>query len=63
MLTIAMSGLNRSLQHHNDNLINVFDRLTKYNLKLIASKCVLLLKPEVVYLGYLITKNGIKTDN
>ena len=35
--------------------------MRNYNLKLNASKCVFL-KSEVVYLGHLITKNGIKTD-
>lgn len=75
MLTIALSGLDSeaflyvddiiifgcSLTHHNNNLIKVFQRLKKYNLKLNASKCVFL-KSEVVYLGHLITKDGIKTD-
>ena len=49
-----------SLKHHNNNLIHVFDRLSKYNLKLNASKCCFL--NEVVYLGHLITANGIKQD-
>lgn len=75
MLTIALSGLDAeaflyvddiivfgcSLKHHNDNLKNVFQRLRKYNLKLNASKCSFL-KPEVVYLGHLITNKGITTD-
>lgn len=75
MLTIALSGLDSeaflyvddiiifgcSLKHHNRNLINVFDRLSKYNLKLNARKCCFL-KPEVVYLGHLITSNGIRPD-
>ena len=75
MLTIALSGLDASaflyvddiivfgcsLKHHNENLRNVFERLSKYNLKLNAKKCVFL-KPEVIYLGHQITKNGIKTD-
>lgn len=75
MLTIALSGLESeaflyvddiivfgcSLKHHNDNLLKVFERLTKYNLKLNAGKCCFL-KPEVVYLGHLITANGIKPD-
>lgn len=75
MLTIALSGLDSqaflyvddiivfgcSLKHHNSNLIQVFERLRKYNLKLNASKCVFL-KSEVVYLGHLITNEGIKTD-
>ena len=65
MLTIALSGLDSeaflyvddiiifgcSLKHHNKNLIKVFERLSKYNLKLNASKCVFL-KHEVIYLGH-----------
>ena len=76
MLTIALSGLESeaflyvddiivfgcSLKHHNNNLVNVFNRLSKYNLKLNASKCCFL-KPEVVYLGHLITSNGIQPDS
>ena len=50
-----------SLKHHNENLIKVFERLSKYNLKLNAKKCVFL-KPEVIYLGHQITKDGLKTD-
>ena len=72
MLTIALSGLDSkaflyvddiiifgcSLKHHNENLRQVFER---HNLKLNAKKCVFL-KAEVVHLGYLITKEGIKRD-
>lgn len=75
MLTIALSGLDSkaflyvddiivfgcSLKHHNENLVRVFERLSKYNLKLNASKCVFL-KSEVIYLGHQITKDGIRTD-
>lgn len=75
MLTIALAGLESdaflyvddiiiygcSLNHHNENLIRVFERLKKYNLKLNAEKCNFLC-PEVVYLGHLITRDGVKTD-
>lgn len=75
MLSVALSGLDEnaflyvddiivfgcSLKHHNENLAKVFNRLRKYNLKLNPNKCNFL-KPEVIYLGHLITKNGIKTD-
>lgn len=75
MLTIALSGLDSnaflyvddiivfgcSLKHHNSNSIAVFERLRKYNLTLNARKWVFL-KSEVVYLGHLITQDGIKTD-
>lgn len=75
MLTIALSGLGSqaflyvddviifgcSLKHHNNNLIQVFERMRKYNLKLNPQKCNFL-QPEVTYLGHLFTSNGIKTD-
>lgn len=75
MLTIALSGLESeaflyvddiivfgcSLNHHNANLVKVFEKLIKYNLKLNADKCCFL-KPEVVYLGHLITPDGVKPD-
>ena len=50
-----------SLKHHNDNLRQVFERLSKHNLKLNAKKYVFL-ESEVAYLEHLITKEGIKTD-
>ena len=56
MLTVALSGLDSkaflyiddiiifgcTLKNHNENLINLFERLRKYNLKLHASKCAFL---------------------
>ena len=50
-----------SLKHNNENPISVFDRLRKSNLKLNPDKCCFL-KSEVVYLGHLITSEGIKTE-
>ena len=50
-----------SLKHNNENPISVFDRLRKSNLKLNPDKCCFL-KSEVVYLGHLITSEGIKTS-
>lgn len=75
MLSITLAGLDAnaflyvddiiifgcSMKHHNDNLIKVFERLRQYNLKLNPQKCNFL-QPEVVYLGHLITANGICTD-
>lgn len=75
MLTISLSGLDSkaflyvydiivfgcNLRHYNENLSRVFERLSKYNLKLNASKCVFI-KSEVIYLGHQITKDGIRTD-
>lgn len=43
------------------NLLNIFERQNTYNLKLNARKC-LFLKPEVLYLGFLFTDKGVKTD-
>jgi len=75
MLTIALTGLDASaflyvddiivygcsLNHHNSNLEKVFQRLQQYNLKLNPEKCNFL-SEQVIYLGHLITANGIKTD-
>ena len=75
MLSIALAGLDEeaflyvddiiifgcSLNHHNTNLIKIFERLKKYNLKINPDKCNFL-KTEVTYLGHLITNKGIKTD-
>lgn len=75
MMTIALSGLvtkaflyvdddiifGCSLNHHNENLVQVFERMRKYNLRLNPQKCNFL-QPEVTYLGHLFTPNGIKTD-
>lgn len=75
MLSIALAGLDTeaflyvddiiifgcSINHHNSNLIKIFQRLRKYNLKVNPTKCNFLRK-EVTYLGHLITDEGIKTD-
>lgn len=75
MLSIALTGLDFnafayvddiiifgcSLQHHNQNLIKVFQRLRRFNLKLNPLKCHFL-QNEVNYLGHLITSKGIKAD-
>lgn len=50
-----------SLQDHNIKLKEVFERLTKHNLKLQPNKCEFL-KTEVMYLGHLITQDGVKPD-
>lgn len=50
-----------SLQDHNMKLKEVFDRLSQHNLKLQPDKCEFL-KKEVMYLGHLITQNGVKPD-
>lgn len=76
MMTIAMSGLNydrclvyqddlvvigRSLDSHNRNLMDVFSRLREVNLKLNPAKCKFLQK-EMLYLGHVISGDGILPD-
>lgn len=76
MITIAMSGLThekclvylddlivfgRNLSMHNKNLQDVFERLRKVNLKLNPQKCNFL-KKELLYLGHVISGNGILPD-
>ena len=76
MMTVAMSGLTyekcfvylddlivfgRNLDQHNQNLLDVFSRLRKVNLKLNPAKCVFLQK-EILYLGHVVSENGISPD-
>lgn len=76
MMSIAMSGLTysrcfvylddliifgRNLQQHNKNLIEVFQRLRDVNLKIHPGKCTFLRK-EVLYLGHILSENGILPD-
>lgn len=76
VMSIAMSGLafekcfiylddliifGRSLTVHNQNLIDVFERLRKVNLKLNPIKCQFL-KKEILYLGHLVSADGISPD-
>ncbi len=42
-------------------LKSVFTKLRQYNLKLKASKCELF-RHEVLYLGHVVSEEGIKTD-
>ncbi|CAH2083624.1 unnamed protein product [Euphydryas editha] len=75
-MTVAMSGLNyekcliylddlvcfgRNLHQHNQNLIAIFERLRKVNLKLNPAKCVFLQK-ELLYLGHVVSSDGIQPD-
>lgn len=50
-----------SLEDHQKQLKEVFERLRKYNLKLQPLKCEFLRK-EVAYLGHIITDKGVKPD-
>ncbi|KAG7295451.1 hypothetical protein JYU34_021634 [Plutella xylostella] len=76
MITLAMSGLTykkcfvylddlivfgRNLDDHNKNLLDVFERLRQVNLKLNPSKCDFL-KKEILYLGHVVTGDGILPD-
>lgn len=76
LMTVAMAGLNyekcfvylddlivfgRNLNEHNKNLTDVFNRLRKVNLKLNPLKCEFL-KKEILYLGHIISENGISPD-
>lgn len=51
----------RSLEEHNKRIIEVLKRLRNSNLKLQPDKCEFLRK-EVVYLGHIITEDGILPD-
>lgn len=76
IMTIAMSGLNldkcfiylddlvvfgRSIELHNKNLTDVFERLRKTNLKLNPKKCNFL-QTELLYLGHVVSKDGVSPD-
>lgn len=76
LMTVAMSGLNmekcliylddiivfgRTLEEHNRNLSDVFARLRQTNLKLNPQKCNFL-KTELLYLGHLVSVEGVKPD-
>lgn len=51
----------KNLLDHNEKMSRVLERLKHFNLKLQPEKCKFLRK-EVIYLGHLITGNGIKPD-
>lgn len=76
VMSIALSGLTyekcfvymddiiifgRSLESHNKNLIDIFERLRKVNLKINPSKCDFL-KKELLYLGHIISAEGVLPD-
>ena len=46
---------------HVEQIINIFPRIRKAGLKIKANKWSFLLK-EIPYLGYVITREGVKTD-
>lgn len=77
MMNIALAGLTPecafvyiddivvigcSIDHHLNNLEQIFKRLRHYNLKLNPQKCKFF-RTEVTYLGHKITNNGILPDD
>ena len=48
-----------TIQEHNDNLTAVIERIHQLALRLEPKKCEYL-KPELEYLGHIITKEGVK---
>ena len=53
--------LGETLHEHNSKLREVFEHLRKYNIKLEPDKCEFL-KPELSYLGHVVTPYGVKPD-
>lgn len=51
----------RTIQEHNKNLATVLHRLSELRLKLQPDKCEFL-KPELEYLGHVISKDGVKPN-
>lgn len=51
----------KSFEDHVRDLVKVFERLRAANIKLKATKCQLFQK-EIVYLGHLVTREGIRPD-
>ena len=49
------------LEEHLLRLRAVFEKLNQEGLKLKPSKCELF-RQELIYLGYVVSKNGIQTD-
>ena len=51
----------QTFEEHLNHLSQIFDRFKKENLKLKPTKCHFA-KPDVLYLGHIISKDGIKVD-
>ena len=49
-----------TINEHDKRIRNVFDRIRKANLKISPTKCHLL--KEIKFLGHIINKNDIRTD-
>ena len=50
-----------TINEHNENMITLFERLRQTGLKLQPDKCEYL-RPELEYLGHIITKDGVKPN-
>ena len=50
-----------TMEQHNQNIVILFERLRKTGLKLQPDKCEFL-RPELEYLGHVITKDGVKPN-
>lgn len=50
-----------TIERHNENLAIVFQRLKDLNLKIQPDKCEFI-KPELEYLGHVVTKEGVKPN-
>ena len=50
-----------TFEYHLHHLEVVFSRLKQHNLNLKTSKCEFL-KPEVTYLGHMVSEDGVKTE-
>jgi hypothetical protein len=53
--------LRETLLEHHAKLRKVFEQLRKFNIKIEADKCEFL-RPELTYLGHVISRNGMKPD-
>ncbi|KAL4100733.1 hypothetical protein QTP88_020767 [Uroleucon formosanum] len=51
----------KGLLDHNEKIRNVFERLRNHNLKIQPTKCEFL-KQQCMYLGHIISENGIQSD-
>lgn len=76
VMSIAMSGLTfnkcfiycddlivfgRTAEMHNKNLMDIFERLRKINLRLNPSKCDFM-KTQLLYLGHVVSADGVLPD-
>ena len=58
-LSRRYSSIGKTLEEDNKNLVTLFERLKSTGLKMQLEKCEFS-RPELEYLGYLITSDGVK---